>query len=105
MFAQERAQLVLKRHLPVMVFLTRDVLPNVFQTGLAHREICVTTLPFKISVVAPLFLQPQVLSVRKLNQLIQCTRENFQPLHKGHHQVCSRHLIEVARVCENPVLS
>src|SRR6266705_4813330 len=51
-FAQQRAKLVLKRHLPMMFLLAHDGLFHRFKVGLAHREIRIAALPFKTGVVA-----------------------------------------------------
>ena len=60
MFAQERAKFVLKRRLPMMFLLARDVLFHLLKVGLAHREIRIAALPFKIGVVAAMFFEPAV---------------------------------------------
>src|ERR1017187_10411227 len=44
-FAQQRAKFVLKRHLPMMFLLARDVLFPLLKLGLAHREIRIPALP------------------------------------------------------------
>ena len=60
MFVQQGAKLVLKRHLPMMFLLARDVLFHLLKVLLAHREIRVSPLPFKICVVTALRLEPAV---------------------------------------------
>src|SRR5207253_11478819 len=58
--AQQRAQLVLKSNLLMMLLLTGDVLLHLFEIRLADTEIRVATLPFEAGVIATAFLQPEV---------------------------------------------
>ena len=60
MFAQQRAKFILKRCLPMMFLLAHDVLPHLFKVGLAHREIRIAALPFKIGIVVAMFFEPAV---------------------------------------------
>src|SRR5688572_15328839 len=59
-FAQQRAQLVLKTNLAMMLLLSGDVLLHLFEIRLAHREIRVAALPLEVGVIAAAFLQPEV---------------------------------------------
>jgi len=59
-FAQQRAKFVLECRLPMMFLLVRNVLFHLFKVGLAHREIRIAALPFKIGVVAAMFFEPAV---------------------------------------------
>jgi hypothetical protein len=67
-FAQHRAQLVLKSNLPMMLLLSGDVFLHLFKVGLAHGEIRVAALPLEVGVIATAFFQPEV-------------RDTFQFLH------------------------
>src|SRR6266853_851310 len=60
MFPQQRAQLFLKRHLMMMFFLPNDVLLYLLQIRVTDREIRITALPFKISVIRSLLFEPAV---------------------------------------------
>jgi len=59
-FAEQRQQLVLKIHLPVVFLLSGDVWLHLFQIRLADREIRVAALPFKVRIIPALRLQPSV---------------------------------------------
>ena len=59
-FAQQRAQLVLKSDLAMMLLLSGDVLLHLFEIGLAYGEIRIAALPLEVGVIATAFLQPEV---------------------------------------------
>ncbi len=56
--ATQRAKLVLKRHLAMMLFLRRDIIANLFDIRLANGERAVSALPVKVPVTWSLFLHP-----------------------------------------------
>ena len=58
MLAQQRPQLVLKTNLAMMLLLSGGVLLHLFEIGLAHGKICITTLPLKVGVIATAFFHP-----------------------------------------------
>src|ERR1039457_2937342 len=58
--AQQRTKLVLKPNLAMMLLLPGDVVLNLRQLRLAHREIRVAALPLEIGVIATAFLQPEI---------------------------------------------
>ena len=58
--AQQRTKFVLILHLPMMFLLARNVLFHQFKNRLAHREIRIAALPFKIGEVAAMFFEPAV---------------------------------------------
>jgi hypothetical protein len=58
--AQKGPDLILERYLAMMFLLAGDISPHLLQIRLANREIGITTLPFEISQILPLFLNPEM---------------------------------------------
>src|SRR5262249_41685888 len=55
---EQGAELVLKRHLPMMFFLVFNVLLYFRDAGLTHRECSVSGLPVKVGIPGSITLHP-----------------------------------------------
>jgi len=58
MFPAKRAELILKRHLAMMLLLRRDICTDLFNVRLAERKCAVSALPEEIGECCPLLLYP-----------------------------------------------
>ena len=58
MLPTKRAELILERHLAMMLFLRRDIRADLLDIRLAYGERAVSTLPVEVAERRPLFLHP-----------------------------------------------
>ena len=60
MLLQHGTELVLKRHLLVMLLLRSHILPDCIEIGVAYGKDCIACLPFEIGKFGSLFLKPKI---------------------------------------------
>ena len=66
-----------------MLLLISNIAFHVFEIGLAHGKIGISTLPFKICKLAPLFLEPAIgnaLQLLHLFRLLDCATKTTQEM-------------------------